>query len=114
MVKPSKLLLYSAIVINLLILGGCKAGEGFYKKIDEINHSVEQSDWKQTREGAEKLSNMYKDGKWKLQLLGDEAEYEGINVELEKLKEATNAKDKTQVKVSLGTIRAHLRDIYSF
>lgn len=102
------------IAVSLLLLVGCQAEEKFYKKIDNINQSVEQADWKQAQNRVKELKEMYKGGEWKLQLLGDETEYEGINVELEKLKEAVAAKDETQVKVGLGTIRGHLADIYSF
>lgn len=102
------------IVISMSMLTGCQSEEGFYNKIEGINQLVDQADWKQTKESVKSLKKMYKDKRWTLQLLGDEAEYEGINVELEKLEESANAKDKTQVKVSLGTIRGRLYDIYSF
>ncbi|WP_188456908.1 DUF4363 family protein [Virgibacillus oceani] len=102
------------IVMISLLLVGCQGEKEFYKKIDDINQSVEQADWEQSKRKIKALKEMYKEGKWKLQLLGDEAEYEGINVEMEKLKEAADAKDKTQIKVGLGTIRGHLHDIYSF
>ncbi|WP_157724870.1 DUF4363 family protein [Virgibacillus phasianinus] len=114
MMKFTKLPILICLLISLLVLGGCKSENVFYEKINDINESVSHSNWKQTKEGVKKLSNMYKEKEWKLQLLGDEAEYEGINVELEVLKESADAKDKTQVKVALGTIRGHLKDIFSF
>lgn len=114
MVKLTKFPLLIGIVISLFVLGGCQSEEGFYKKISDINQSVAHSDWNQTKAGVKKLSKMYEDKRWTLQLLGDEEEYEGINVALEILKESADAKDKTQVKVELGTIRGRLIDIYSF
>lgn len=110
----TKIPLLIFIAVGMLMLTGCKSEDAFNKKIQEINQTVEHADWRQAKESAKKLSHMYQEKKWKLQLLGDEAEYEGINVELEVLKESVQAKDKTQVKVSLGTIRGHLIDIYSF
>lgn len=102
------------IIVCMSMLVGCQSETGFYQKINSINQSVSQADWKQTKKGVKQLKKMYADKKWTLQMLGDEAEYEGINVQLEVLDESANAKDKTQVKVSLGTIRGHLLDIYSF
>ncbi|GAA0593614.1 hypothetical protein GCM10009001_07230 [Virgibacillus siamensis] len=102
------------LAICMILITGCQSEQAFYQEIQEINDTVDQADWKQTKAGVKKLSKVYKKQKWKLQLLGDEAEYEGINVELQVLKQSVQAKDKTQVKVSLGTIRGHLLDIYSF
>ncbi|WP_245799369.1 DUF4363 family protein [Virgibacillus siamensis] len=100
--------------VCMILLTGCQSEKAFFHEMQDINKTVEQKDWDQAKANVKKLSQLYKKEKWKLQLLGDEAEYEGINVELQVLKESVQAKDKTQTKVSLGTIRGHLKDIYSF
>lgn len=114
MTKIKSIPLLIGILLCMSMLVGCKSEEGFYNKISEINHYAENADWEQTKKGVKRLKNMSENKKWTLQLLGDEAEYEGINIALEILKESADAKDKTQVKVELGTIRGRLIDIYSF
>ncbi|WP_179151990.1 DUF4363 family protein [Oceanobacillus senegalensis] len=109
--KSMKILIL--IVISVLLVG-CQGEETFNQTMDDIKQSVEQNEWKQAKHKIKTLAEIYTKEKWKLQLMGDEAEYEGISVELEKLKEAVDAKDKTQIKVGLGEIRGLLRGIYSF
>jgi hypothetical protein len=50
----------------------------------------------------------------KLQLLGDEEEYEEMSREIDKLEAAVQEKDKKQAKVSLATIQSILDEIYSW
>jgi len=90
-----------------------KAGEPFYKQISQINRLVQKGHWKAAEKETSALRKMYQKKKWKLQLIGDEGEYEGLDREMDRLSEAVSAKDKAQTKVELGAIRSLIRNIYS-
>lgn len=100
----------------LLILSGCEMNAGgntFYHQINEIEIALENSDWDETLSEAENLKEMYKKQKWKLQLLGDENEYEGLNESIHKLISAIKLQDLVSIKMELITIQTNIENIYS-
>lgn len=78
-----------------------------------MEHSLNQEDWEQLKSQVNELNTLYEENKWKLQLLGDEGEYEGLNESINRLFAAINTEDLTQAKVELATIRSILEEIYS-
>ncbi|HEX7064680.1 MAG TPA: DUF4363 family protein [Bacillales bacterium] len=111
--------LVAGLMITLLVVGGwshsadAQAGKAFFQQIDQIREYADQGNWQKANQAATNLQRLYQKKEWKLQLIGDEAEYEGVNQELDKLKAAIAAKDETQVKLELSTIGALLKSIYS-
>lgn len=111
--------LLPGIMIALLVIGGwshpadARSGKAFFQQIDQIKEYANQGKWDKANQAATSLQKLYHKKEWKLQLLGDEAEYEGVNRELDNLKGAIAAKDKTEVIMELSTIGALLKSIYS-
>ncbi|TXL64055.1 DUF4363 family protein [Cerasibacillus terrae] len=100
----------------LLILVGCEnnvGGHAFFNQINEIENSLEDPNWDKITLQAEELKEMYKKDKWKLQLLGDEEEYETLYESINKLIIAIEEKDRTNIRLELSVIHTHIEDIYS-
>jgi hypothetical protein len=100
----------------LFILTACNkpiAGDQFFNKIEDIELVVKKEDWETTDAYVMEFQSYYEKNIWKLQLLGDENEYEGLHESLARLIAAINQQDATQSLIELGTIRAYLEEIYS-
>jgi hypothetical protein len=92
---------------------GSKVDRPLIQKVTQIISYVEYDQWSLANQEVAKLRGMYKKEKWKLQLLGDEEEYEGLDREFDHLVSAAQDQDKTESKKSLVHIRAILKAIYS-
>lgn len=118
MVKRQNVL-FGLLAIVLVIGGGwsfsleTEKDRPLNAKIKEITHLINGDQWGQAMQETDVLRELYQKEKWKLQLLGDEMEYEQIDQELEKLPTAIHEQDGTQAKMILSTIRALLHNIYS-
>lgn len=100
----------------LLIVVGCEnnvGGDAFFHQINEIENALEDSNWDEVTHQAEKLKDLYKKDKWKLQLLGDEDEYEGLYESINKLIVATEEKDVVNIRMELSLVHTIIEDIYS-
>ncbi|PAV28634.1 hypothetical protein CIL05_15170 [Virgibacillus profundi] len=103
-------------LLILVILSGCTnriGGDYFFEHITAMENQLEKTNWVLLSEEASKLKNMYSDNKWKLQLLGDETEYEGLHDNINKLIAAIDVEDQTETKVGLAAIESLLENIYS-
>ncbi len=104
------------IFFLLVIVTGCTnriGGDIFFNQIDELQYSLNHSEWEQLTSGTKELKSLYGGKKWILQLLGDEEEYEGLHESINQLAAAIKEKDKTQTRVSLASIRTLLQNIYT-
>ncbi|WP_176481868.1 DUF4363 family protein [Paucisalibacillus globulus] len=114
-------MLKNTIFISLLILitffiGGCTepiGGDYFFNKVEALEVAISQEDWQNANMLLEDLKKLYKKNDWKLQLLGDEAEYEGMNEAISRLSAAIVSLDSKPALLELATIRAYLEEIYS-
>lgn len=100
----------------LLFLVGCEnniGGDVFFNQIDDIENALENEDWDEVTVQAEALKELYKQEKWKLQLLGDEGEYESLYESINKLIIATEEKDRMNIRIELSVIHTFIEDIYS-
>ncbi|RDW18302.1 hypothetical protein CWR48_12025 [Oceanobacillus arenosus] len=100
------------------ILSGCTnpvGGDYFFEQIDIIEQAMNerQIDWQQIEVQSKELKKLYKENKWRTQLIGDEREYEGLSESIAILIAAVDEKDATQAKVELATIKSIIEDIYS-
>lgn len=99
-----------------IMLSGCTnqlGGDTFFNHIDLLEQEIDQSEWSKIATQADKLKSIYKDNKWKLQLLGDEDEYEGLHESINNLIAAAKEKDSTSTRLELATVKSILEDIYS-
>lgn len=99
-----------------LFLTGCEVNVGghvFYNQINEIEHSLEHPNWDVATVQADELKEIFNHQKWKVQLLGDEDEYESLNESINKLIVAIEEKDLLTTRLELSVIHTHIQDIYS-
>lgn len=99
-----------------LLLFGCSniSGENEMKEqVEKIRTSLEKPDWNQVKELADELHRMYDENEWKLQLLGDEDEYESLYESINHLLVSVEEKDVKDTKLELASIQTFLKDIYS-
>lgn len=100
----------------LIFLIGCEnkvGGDAFFNQINDIENALEKPSWDMVTTEAEKLKKLYEKEKWKLQLLGDEDEYESLYESINKLIVATEEQDRTNIRLELSIIHTHIGDIYS-
>lgn len=111
--------LLACLLVMGLVLGGwstvshAKAGGDFYKKINKIDQLIQKKKWKEAGNETRALRKLYKKKEWKIQLIGDEREYEGIGEGLDALHAAVKVKDKVQATNELANIHALLESVYS-
>ncbi|WP_185971033.1 DUF4363 family protein [Alkalicoccobacillus porphyridii] len=107
------------IVLNILLLlflSGCGDVVGsnlFFNQMDQLEEALDRSDWDQIERHAYKFNEIYKTNKWKLQLIGDEGEYEGLNESIQKMIAGVKEEDITNVRLELASARSLIADIYS-
>lgn len=108
-----------SIIILLLasiILGGCEyriGGEQFLQQIDQIELEIDDLNWEKIADQTAALEKAYKESKWKIQLLGDEYEYESLGERIDNLTAAIKEEDSANSRIILSSIRSILQDIYS-
>ncbi|HEX6922691.1 MAG TPA: DUF4363 family protein [Bacillales bacterium] len=108
------------LIIALLIIGGwssqaeaAKGGKAFYQQINKISELIDQGEWQKADKEMTALRKLYEKKLWKLQLIGDESEYEGLDDELEQLRGAIESRDKAEAKIQLSAVRTLVKHIYS-
>jgi hypothetical protein len=100
----------------LFILSGCSGITGerdFSQKVEAIDQALNNPDWKQLKSLGNELEQFYYRSQWKIQLMGDEDEYESLQESINHLIVAIEEQDITEIKLELATIRTFLEDIYS-
>lgn len=106
-------MIYALLVI---VLAGCADTAGrdlFFNHVNRIEEALDQPDWEQIELQANVLEDAYQNNKWKLQLIGDEGEYEGLYNSIQRMIAAIEEEDITNVKMELATIKSFIADIYS-
>ena len=107
---------YLLYLLMILLLSACAnkmGGEAFFNRLDDMEQALDQEDWNTITQHAEELKRVYSDQKWKLQLLGDEGEYESLYRSINNLIAAIKEKDSVNVRLELATAKSLLEDIYS-
>ncbi|WP_052345868.1 DUF4363 family protein [Paucisalibacillus sp. EB02] len=103
-------------LLSFMFLAGCTepiGGDYFFDKIQSLEVELNKEDWHNANLLLKDMKNLYKKNDWKLQLLGDEAEYEGMNEAISRLSAAIKSEDSKQALLELASIRAYLEEIYS-
>lgn len=100
----------------LVTLTGCSSITGeneFLKVIDSIGYALNDADWKELKSLGYELDQLYEGNQWRIQLLGDEGEYESLQGSIHRLIVAIEEQDLTEVKLEMANIKTFLEDIYS-
>ncbi|RUL49010.1 DUF4363 family protein [Lysinibacillus antri] len=107
---------WGLLLLLSIFLSACSKMNGEYEMSEKI-HSIEQivnePNWEQIQSLGDELKQLHKQNEWKIQLLGDEDEYESLQESINNLLVAIEEKDLTETKLELSTIKTYLDDIYS-
>lgn len=104
------------LVFSMLLLTGCSEWtdeKDFKASVDALEAVLSVEDWQVIEARVDAVKAQYAHSKWKLQLLGDEDEYESLQESIEHLKQAAKSKSKADCEKELTTIRTYLSQIYS-
>lgn len=104
-------------MLLFVLLSGCSniiGKDTFLNHMDQFEQALDDPEWKQIRDRADELEKIYNDNKWKIQLLGDEGEYERLSESIHIIIAAAKEEDTTNVRIELATARSLIEDIYSF
>ncbi|MFT9846906.1 DUF4363 family protein [Aneurinibacillus sp. REN35] len=109
------------IALTLIFVGSMPSAQAarnieqkpMFQKADQIEKLVGEKQWNKASVEAEALMNMYQKQKWKFQLLGDEAEYEGLNQEIAKLQAAIKVQGQVETHITIAAIKELLVQMYS-
>lgn len=85
-----------------------------FEKIEKLKSHVHHENWDEAMVINDDLKGWYTKNKWKLQLLGDESEYEEVEHDISKLKSALEEKDKSESKIMIENLKTTLKQIESF
>jgi hypothetical protein len=107
---------WTIFIFILILLSGCSGITGkndFAEKINAIEQALKAEDWKQLKSLGDDLDQLYHGSQWKIQLLGDEDEYESLQESINHLMVAIGEQDLTEAKLEVATIKTYMEDIYS-
>lgn len=111
MVKKGCMYLLMAIIISSC--SNITGEDVFLTYISSLEQSLDQEDWQHVKKQADELIEVYNDHKWKVQLLGDEGEYEGLVESMHRFIVAIDDEALIEAKLELSTIKTLIKDIYS-
>lgn len=103
-------------VLCLVLLVGCSEitdENDFKASIAALEEILTSEDWEEIEKHTEAIKQQYERSEWKLQLIGDEGEYEGLQEAVNHLQQAAKSKSKFNCEKELTTIRTYLKQIYS-
>ena len=104
------------VLVACLLLSGCAGVTGendFNKALTRLEQLLVLEDWQQIKEQAGKIDTLYEKAKWKLQLLGDEDEYESLQESIAHLQTAARIQEKADCEKELTTIKTYIKQIYN-
>jgi len=106
----------TVIGICLLMLFGCSSenmdNNPVFQEANEIKTNVDQSNWDHAKQQAESLKKLYKENKWKYQLLSDKNTFNSLEEHIEMLTVSLEEKDKTEAKLHIAMIEHLIKSIY--
>lgn len=101
------------LVILLVACGNITGKTDFHDQIESMETEFHTEDWQALQTKAAHFKALYEDQQWKLQLLGDEGEYEDLNISIHRLLVAIEEENRTEAKLEIATIQTLIHDIYS-
>jgi hypothetical protein len=101
------------MLLSIIFVAGCTepiGGDYFFENIQSLEADLKNENWQNANIQLKDMKDLYKKNDWKLQLLGDEGEYEGMNESISRLSAAIESEDSKQALLELATIRAYLEE----
>lgn len=116
MLRKSILISLLIMLLLLFMLPGCSniiGSQALKGQINVMQQQLMAEDWEALGIQMNRLNKIYSDNEWKLQLIGDEGEYERLHESINRLQAAITAKDIQAASLELATIESIAEDIYS-
>lgn len=98
------------------VITGCSSVTGqrdFNQFMSNLEHHLHAEDWDALHNQMDDLMKIYAKNNWKLQLIGDEGEYERLHESINRFTTAVEAREIMDAKLELATIKTIIEDIYS-
>lgn len=106
----------SFILLVVIMLSGCSGYTGakeLKRQMNVIEQQLAAEDWEALSVQIDRLMSAYDKNEWKLQLLGDEGEYERLHESINRLRATIELKDVESASLELATLKTIVGDIYS-
>ncbi|WP_068676513.1 DUF4363 family protein [Oceanobacillus sp. Castelsardo] len=98
------------------ILFGCSSGtiedKPIYQGAKDIKTFVKEDNWGKAKQKAKSIKKLYKDNKWKYQLISDKTTYDNLEQQIELLTVSLEENDKTEAKLHLALIEHYMKSLY--
>ncbi|MDW7650575.1 MAG: DUF4363 family protein [Bacillota bacterium] len=112
-----RLRVLSVLMMLIITITGCnllktEKDDLLINTLTELQHQIENEDWDNAVLTVDDLHKQYTARKWKLQFLGEKADYSKIELQIIALKETIHEKDMLEAKISLGQIAHLIHSIY--
>jgi len=108
------LVLFQLSFLNTLGQAAEGASKTIFEKIEVMKTHVNQENWDQATKMYDQLDLWYRKNRWKLQLLGDEAEYEEVAHDISRIRITLEEKDKLESKMLIENLKTTLKQIANF
>lgn len=98
------------------MLAGCSTHTGkkdIMSTVQSIEQHLKEADRGSLKQQVIELRKHYDKHEWKIQLLGDEGEYERLNETINRLIAAIDMEELSDAQLELATIKSIIKDIYS-
>lgn len=107
---------WTMFLFLLIFLSGCSTITGendFSEKINLIEKALNATDWEKLNLLGNELDQLYHVNQWKIQLMGDEDEYESLQESINQLLVTIEEQDITETKLIVASINTMIEDIFS-
>lgn len=103
-------------LLYIVLLSGCSMetiqSKPIYQKSGDTKTLVNQEKWEQAKQQADVIDTLFKENKWKYQLLGNETEYSSLDAEIKKLQMSLEEKDKKEAKRNIAVMEHYIESLY--
>jgi hypothetical protein len=104
------------LLLLVLLTTSCSSAVGSKElkgQVNVIEQALIAEEWEALSLQMDRLASIYDRNEWKLQLLGDEGEYERLHESINRLRVSIEAKDAHSASLELATVKSIVEDIYS-
>jgi hypothetical protein len=107
-----------AAIISMLILSGCSGNKNAVKDFEDSLRNIEVTvmgqtvDWDTANKEVDQLFQLFNKNLWRMQLLGDEDEFESLKSDIHQLQAAVKYKDIKEAGSNIASIKSNLYSIF--
>jgi hypothetical protein len=105
-------------IISMFILSGCSGNKNAVKDFENSLRNIEIAvmgqtvDWDTANSEVDQLFHLFNKNLWRMQLLGDENEFESLKLDIRQLQAAVKYKDIVETGSKIAAIKSNLHSIF--